>query len=329
MFDISEIIDVHLEITSLCNAICPLCPRNFYGYPHNAGYVEKNMSLSDAQIIFKPEFLSQLKTIWINGNFGDAVMNPDTLDIIKYFRDNNSQLSISISTNGSARNSKFWKGLAEQKVKVIFCIDGLEDTHRLYRQNTSWSTIIKNAKTFINSGGVAIWKMIKFDHNAHQIAECKQLSKSMGFGYFDLVDIGRNTGPVFDTRGKLTHTLGNYSGETNIHVLLHKKKTDLVLPEDIGDPKAEIECASIRNRSIYVSSTGVVSPCCWVGFGEYGQGDIHSTSARQLEKIIKKNNALEYPLAECIEWFSDIKHSWKFQTYEEGRLVVCDANCGK
>lgn len=329
MIQFSEIRVVHLELSSLCNAVCPLCPRNYYGYPHNSGYTEKNLTLEEIKIIFKPDFLSQLKRIWINGNFGDAVMNPDTPDIVKYFRDHNPTTIIEISTNGSARNSAFWKALAKQKVNVLFCIDGLEDTHYLYRQNTVWSNIIKNAKTFIDAGGIAVWKMIRFDHNKHQIDECKQLAKSLGFNRFDLVDCGRDTGPVFNNQGQLTHILGNYTGKTDLQQMLLKKTTDLVLPEDIGLPKNTITCSAKTNKSIYISSEGNVSPCCWVGFGRYGQGDVHSTSARQLETLIRKNNALEYPIEECIKWFADIESSWGCTTYEQGRLVVCDSNCGK
>lgn len=149
--------EVHLELSSLCNARCPLCPRNFRGYPYNDGYIETNLSLNSCQHIFSPAFLKQLDHIWINGNFGDAVMNPETPKIIEYFYSQNSHLNIEMSTNGSARDAWFWQQLSG-KVKVYFCLDGLEDTHHLYRQNTSWPTIIKNAKTFIEAGGMLFGK---------------------------------------------------------------------------------------------------------------------------------------------------------------------------
>jgi MoaA/NifB/PqqE/SkfB family radical SAM enzyme len=146
MIAIDQIRAVHLEISSLCNARCPLCYRNFHGYPHNDGYVETNFSLDNAKHIFSPNFLQQLQEILINGNFGDAVMNPETPDIIEYFRSQNAYLKIDISTNGSARSKSFWQRLAKVGAAVQFCLDGLEDTHHLYRQNTNWRTILKNAR---------------------------------------------------------------------------------------------------------------------------------------------------------------------------------------
>lgn len=334
MFDYLEIRDVHLEISSLCNAACPLCPRNFRGYPYNDGYPETNFTLSNAHVIFKPEFLKQLTRIWINGNYGDIVMNPEAIDIIKYFREHNKDFKIEVSTNGSARNKNFWVSLAELNVEVSFCLDGLEDTHHLYRQNTSWKTIIKNAKTFIAAGGKARWKFVKFDHNIHQIDSCRKLANDLGFLRFETVDHGRNLGPVFNKHGKHTHNIGNYSGTTEFNVLFLKKTTDEVLLEDIVDcrtPKKNISCFSKNKRSIYIAANGDVSPCCWTGFfpKTYGRGEYHQAINSQISPLIAKHNALEYPLDECIKWFLSVEQKWDIDSYKSGRLVVCDDYCGK
>ena len=79
--------------------------------------------------MFPREFIQRLSEILINGNYGDIVMNPESLDIIEYFRGLNSKLHIPISTNGAARDKQFWQRLAELDTKIYFCLDGLEDTH--------------------------------------------------------------------------------------------------------------------------------------------------------------------------------------------------------
>lgn len=333
MISLKDIRDIHLEISSMCNARCPLCPRNFRGYPYNNGYVETNLTLTNAQHIFLPALLKQLTRIWINGNFGDAVMNPETPDIVEYFRSHNKDLIIDISTNGSARNQDFWIRLAQAKSNVSFCLDGLEDTHHLYRQSTNWLTIINNAKIFISAGGNAIWKMIPFDHNQHQIEECKTLSKQLGFTQFALVPDGRDKGPVFDKQGNLIHVLGNYQEETSFEVLFHKKKTDMILLEDIVDNVTKhenINCYTKQERSIYINSIGDVYPCCWTGFNPktYGKGDYHQAVNAQLMPLINNNNALENSLEECLKWFNKIEASWTKDTFENGRLVCCNDNCG-
>ncbi len=332
MYNISQIKHVHLEISSRCNAACPLCPRNFYGYPYNDGYVEHDMTLSEAKTIFYPEFLFQLNEIYINGNFGDAVMNPDTVPIVEYFQNSNPKLNITISTNGGARDKTFWKSLARANATIIFCIDGLEDTHALYRQNTLYSTVIKNAQTFIQAGGHAIWKMIKFDHNHHQFTQAQEISNSLGFKEFRPTDHGRNQGPVYDQHGNLLHTLG-HPPTTEFKMLFNSRKTEDVLLEDIvGTRKpSAITCDVQKRKSIYISSTGDVYPCCFLGFSPktYGNGNYHQAANAQFQQSISYNNALENNLETCLKWFSKIENSWKIPTFEQGRLVICNDVCGQ
>ena len=333
MIQFDDIQNVQLEISSLCNASCPWCPRTFWGYPYNGGYPEVNLTLEQVKTVFDSKFLSQLTSIVINGNFGDIVMNPEGADIVEYFRNSNPNLSITISTNGSARSKEFWQQLAINRATVIFCLDGLEDTHHLYRQNTSWSTIIKNATIFIEAGGDAVWKFIKFKHNIHQLDACNTMSQQMGFSKFIAVNDGRDTAPVFNKQGELTHVLGDYTGETDFKVLFHKKKTDLILLEDITPgrtPKSKIVCKTQMNKSIFVAANGDVSPCPWTGMypTTYGNGQYHQAANAQLTPLISKNNALNYSLRECIEWFSNITNLWDCTTYESGRLVICDDVCG-
>lgn len=291
------------------------------------------MTLRQCQQILREDFVRQLTSVRINGNFGDIVMNPDGADIAEYLRSTNSDLDIQISTNGGARDRAFWQRLARTGAEVIFALDGLSDTHHLYRQNTLWKTVINNARVFIEHGGVAVWQMIKFKHNQHQIDQCRQMSETMGFHRFILRSEGRDTAPVFDRYGNLTHTLGDYQGEREFKILFHRKKTNTMLLEDIVSdrvPKKKIQCEAQESGSIYIAANGDVSPCCWTGFypRTYGRGQYHQAANAQLIPLMARNNALQYSVEECIEWFGKIAQSWKQGTYQTGRLVICDDNCG-
>jgi len=115
LYTVKDIREVHLEISSECNAACPKCPRNLCGYPHNDGYVEHSMTLAEAQHIFPVEFLNHLNKITINGNFGDIVMNPDAVEIVEYFKQHmHSNAIVAVSTNGGAKDRMFWRRLGEQ-----------------------------------------------------------------------------------------------------------------------------------------------------------------------------------------------------------------------
>ena len=335
MYTFDQIRHVHLEISSRCNANCPLCPRSFFGYPYNNGFTERNLALAEAQIIFPPDFIKQLDELYINGNFGDAVMNPETVDIIEYFKKHNPKLHVMISTNGGARNKKFWQDLARLNTEVYFCIDGLEDTHHLYRQNTLYSTVIQNARTFIAAGGRAVWRMIEFDHNKHQQAEAQQLSQQLGFSRFMLTRGDRINSPVFDKDGKLTHTIGDplkEFGEIDFEKMRDVRLNGEILLEDIADNHIPqpISCQVQKQKSVYVASTGDVFPCCYLGFEPktFGRGGWHQAVNKQFSHMIEKNNALKHPLAECIAWFEEIEKTWTIPEFEQGRLVICNRQCG-
>lgn len=323
MYNISDIVALDIELSSRCNAACPLCPRNFFGYPENRGYIEHDMTLAEAQHILKPDFLAQLKSVWINGNFGDMLMNPDTVDIIKYIKQHSSA-AIDISTNGGARNREFWQDLAKLQVTVHFCIDGLEDTHSIYRQNTVYSVVMANAQTFIAAGGRAIWKMIRFDHNAHQITAAKNLAKQLGFVYHNLVDHGRSNSPVFNKKKQLTRIIGQVS-ESDFEVLQQTRfDPKIIIPTR---STTAITCKAQVKKELYISSTGDVYPCCFMGYYpntfEHGMNTHYGLVNKELAPLAKNHNALQHSLEECISWFNSITPTWDSEP-----LRICNDSCG-
>lgn len=321
-----------MEFSSLCNARCPLCPRNLFGYPYNRGYEETSLTLELIQKSFSPQFIKQITILLINGNFGDFTANLESLEIIKYFKSHNRNLIIQISTNGSARNNDFWFELGKiSKTKVEFCLDGLEDTHHLYRQDTDFNKIIQNAKTFMSAGGYAVWKMIKFDHNNHQIDEAEKRSKEYGFKEFRLEDHGRNSGPVFDRKGNLVHIMGDWNAHTNIEEIIefHADSTKKYI-YPAYDENRKLDCFTKNSKSIYIAADGKVYPCCYMGFSPhtYDKG-FHGFINSQIKKIIFNNDLHQTTLEEAIKWFGNVESSWTKTSIENGRVVQCDVACGK
>lgn len=338
IYSVDQIKHLHLEISSLCNAACPLCPRNFWGYEYNAGYKEHNMTLAEAQKIFSIEFVKQLRHLVINGNFGDAVMNPDTVPIVNYFKSHNPGLHINISTNGAARDAKFWQALAAEGAEVTFCIDGIDDyTHALYRRNTLYSTVMKNSATFIAAGGRANWKMIDFEHNRDQQKLAQEISAQQGFANFFLMNDGRDNGPVYNKTGDFVGVIGaskiDWTPPPHVESLLDRHSNPAFKNDRITwvqkEPVKEIHCEVAQSLSVYVSSTGDVFPCCYTGMhlSRKNNTDI-GFGMEQIDRIMTKNNALEYDLATCVEWFEHIESSWQIDSFENGRLLTCNKSCG-
>jgi sulfatase maturation enzyme AslB (radical SAM superfamily) len=287
------------------------------------------MTLSQAKKIFTQSFLQQLNHILINGNYGDFITAQDGFEIVEYFIQTNPKLQIEISTNASGKPN-IWKKLGSLKTKVHFRIDGLKDTHHLYRQYTNFDLIIENAKQFIAGGGHAIWAFIPFDHNRHQINEAKQLSKDLGFKEFQIVDAGRNVGPVFTRDGKYSHSLGEYTGSKDFEELytfhLHYVDKPEITILNTPYPNRKIDCYSKKQKEIYITANGEVYPCCWLGF--YPMQETGNPSNMQLRPLINKNNALEYGIENAIKWFDKIEKSWALDSVRNGKIYTCNETCG-
>jgi MoaA/NifB/PqqE/SkfB family radical SAM enzyme len=335
MFKYSDIRVVHLEISSRCNAACPDCPRNLRGVEVADIFNDfevRDMTLAEVKKLFPVDFLSQLHMILINGNHGDFITCREGLEIIKYFSESNPYMQIEISTNASGQ-PKIWSQLgAIPNVKVLFRLDGLADTHHLYRQYTDFNLIINNAKLFIAAGGNAEWHMIAFDFNEHQREDAKLLSEQLGFKRFELVDVGRNNMVVFDKNGNYSHTIGNPTHDQQDFIsLMEVRKTrrlDTTYQLQFYEkyPAKEINCKVKNPAWIYVQSNGQVYPCCWTGRAP--DTNPIASGNEQISALSKNNNALEIGLEAAIDWFNELERAWQIKTVAAGRPWICNETCG-
>jgi MoaA/NifB/PqqE/SkfB family radical SAM enzyme len=328
---LEQIRALHIELTTRCNARCPMCMRNYRGSNFNSGYPLTELTLSDIKKIFTPNFLKNIQSIQFCGNLGDFGLCRDAIQIVEYFLQH-CEAEICIETNGSIRTPDWWAQLVSPKVIIYFALDGLADTHTLYRQNTDWQKVIDNASAFIKAGGRAIWKFIPFEHNKHQIEECEKLSKEMGFEEFSIWDQGRNQGPVYTSNGNFSHWLGipDPNGPPPIDSLLedHLNWFDpetVIAKTDISD-NLKIDCHHKNTSQIYIAADGSVYPCCWLG---YFPKSMHQPGNIQIKNLVSENNALEHSLEHAIEWFDRVYESWKIRTVQDGKLFTCLQACGR
>ena len=210
---------LQLEITNYCNAACPQCERNYMIQLQNENDearrewntvdydVELNntyLSIGDIKKTFLPDRWTHLDEIVFCGNVDEPVINPDVIEIIKHFYHlDNKDKDIWVHVNGGSRNESFWNELGElskelnNRLTVIFGIDGDEETNHLYRRNVDWKTLQRNWRAYISAGGRAAWQFIIFKWNQHQIDNIKKLSESEGFVRFGIIESFRNDDPNY------------------------------------------------------------------------------------------------------------------------------------
>jgi len=267
MYQPHEIRRLDIETTNSCNAACPQCART-PGDGSDPG-LKDFLSFDVFSKKILPSFLNHINLIEFNGCTGDNAMHPDIIKFCQYAIEH-CPGKIRLSTNGSMRDEKFWAELgklfSQSRTSVRWALDGLADTHDLYRVNTDWNRIINNANAFISAGGKAEWQMIVFEHNQHQIEECKNLSKQLGFVEFSLVKSDRfnKTGQseVYN-KGSLSHVIKKSTFDFKTVEFIDWTAEGIAI-DKINYSKINIKCKSADIKWLGIYADGTVWPCCYM-----------------------------------------------------------------
>jgi MoaA/NifB/PqqE/SkfB family radical SAM enzyme len=323
-----KISKIEIEVSSFCNARCPLCPRESHGGDYSF-FNQVNLSSTFFEIYFPKQVVAEIKELILCGLVGEPAMNKYLIDIIKWFRNINPDLYIEVYTNGSVQKPEWWFELGTllgQNGNTIFSIDGLEDTNHIYRKDVKWDRVIDNAKAYIKSGAKSTWQFIPFKHNQHQVEEAEKLSKDMGFTYFktkisfrDLVtpsDIEPSNDPRFSPQGQKLDFGNMPAVETYLNNL-------------------DIDCYAIRDSSVYISAEGLVFPCCHTASVMFINDDYLPKGydwLRDAKNKLDKDNISLYKnkLDQILisDTFLNIKGSWD-KNMNTGRHPLCAALCGR
>lgn len=364
MWSITKKYLLHIEPSTVCNAACPLCPR----YVMSSKRVRDDLdlrSISYDQYIkwFPATFIKeQVSRIMLCGNQGDPFAAKDIDKIIKYSIDNlDDTASFIAHSNGGLRDTALWSEIGSYVQGdpyaryVFFSIDGLKDTNHLYRRNVRWEKLIDNAKAYIDAGGNAVWDLLVFKHNEHQIEEIQSYAKSLGF---HRVRIKRPDGfyfnnqlhkrGVYDATGNLEYTIeassiseyANAPVNTPRNNRLPSSLIDLNYKDDtISDYKSYIEfenhcinCKSMHEwgAEVMISSDGLVLPCCYIG--EMWTSKRNESARIQLINLFDTDNMHldKVSFIDIMTYFDNVVvPTWEKNTYADGKLLYCSRFCGQ
>ena len=345
----APIAQLHLELTSKCNAACPQCLRNVRGGRDNPRLPLTELSLADVQLAVSP-LLPSLERVMLCGNYGDPSAARDCLRVVSWLRQAKPSLVVAFFSNGGAKAPTFWAELGRLLTAPSFCrfaIDGLEDTNHLYRQKVQWTKLEANVRAFVAAGGHAQQDFLVFRHNEHQLALAQAWAARMGIVRFQLKRTKRfvdkasgvllSHTPVEDSAGQVVRKLEpplnpKYRNEADMHEL--RAVLDQYGSLDEYYDQAAICCKAASDREIYLSAECLLFPCCFLAGELYNRrGDSqllkllteHGVSLESLRVNERRSTTevLQSPL------FTHLTvASWAKPSLRQGKLRTCAAVCG-
>lgn len=280
---------------------------------------------------FKPIMEAKPSCVYFCGNYGEPALYRDLTKAIVLLR--TQDVHIGMNTNGGVHAAQWWSSLARHMGKnahVTFSLDGLEDTHHIYRRKTDYKHVEQSMRAFIDAGGEAEWHFLIFKHNEHQVDEARARAKKFG-AKFTL----KRTSRFIDIKGQLSSTYQVIDG-TKLELptnpdYVNKEMLELST-EDYQSylDATPIACKTSKERSVYVSADAHVLPCCWTG--QLVDPKQHGNERIKLlmDTLGKSSiSLLHHSVEEIVKGriFAEIERGWGCNR-AQGRVSACSINCG-
>ena len=336
---------LQIDISSHCNARCGACARNKDGGETEPDLVLKHFDMNLWERLCKEDtkgwYINQLT---LNGNWGDPMMHPDLVDMVKMWSANHPETFVTIHTNGSMRSAEFWADLAKALRQhhshlVNFSVDGLKDTHHMYRRKTDFDKIIENIKVFNGAGGTSRIITTAFEHNRHQLTELKNLAETLKCRAYVVRHSHIDEMAIKDKDESYTLKASN-DIEENEYQFDHDDWT----MSDLKDGKQwrqishlvndsanlnETKCPWYNEGEVQIDPFGTVWPCCHVS--------LYGTSLSKYEKLLHEaddsiierrteNNLFKRNLYEILSdgWWNGHMN----KVVKNAKWEVCKSTCG-
>ena len=325
--------NLQIDMTSHCNARCAGCVRQVNG----TTTVKPELPLTNFSLDVWKRLATQdtrgwfIKELVLNGNWGDPMMHPNLVEMLDTWVEHHPETFLIIHTNGSMRSLDFWHKLGKTCRKfpnhmIMFAIDGLEDTHSIYRVRTKYNKILENIKSFTNAKGRAKVIMTAFEHNKHQIKQVEEVAKSLGCIEFEVRE------------SHLPHTVqdGVTIEETDIetyqvqfaeHNWPMSDARDAEIYNEIQLPRFDTKCPWYNDRQVQIDPWMQVWPCCHVShFGlDHTKANLAEVDNSFLDAR-KTNGLINYTLSEILsnDWFSEVLPD----AISDASWQTCRETCG-
>jgi MoaA/NifB/PqqE/SkfB family radical SAM enzyme len=249
------------------------------------------------------------KTFALCGNYGDPIYYDQLFDVVDYLKE--KQAIVEIVTNGSYRTKEWWEELASRLTSddsVILSIDGLPENFTEYRINAEWKSILTGISVLANSPVKLVWKYIIFSYNQNNIKDAEELSKTLGFNEFSIIESDR-----FDGENDYLKPNMDELGSRGQQMILWKTQWKKKIEDVEISPKCKL------NDQHFISAQGYYMPCCFVGSHKfyyksefYNNKEMYDISNTTISQILQLDRVIDF-----------------YNTLEDVKLNYCTFNCPK
>jgi hypothetical protein len=176
LVDTWDVNEIQVELTNRCSLKCSYCPRT----------VEK-LHNSDLPIACIEDVLMSKKWDIVDdvGSYGDSIFYRHYHEFLKILA-KADVVSYFAHFAATGRNKAWWDKTIDlfdavvksgTRIKILFGIDGLEDTSKMHRIGQDWNEITHAMRRTKEVGCDPIWQFIPMRFNEHQIDEAARLAK--------------------------------------------------------------------------------------------------------------------------------------------------------
>ena len=251
-----DVKDIELELSTYCNADCPLCYRNYKSFRH---HYPNDVTRPLVDITNQLDGFRGLEWVRLVGSISEPTLYSELFGLISYIKSRN--IRIEMCTNGDTHTPDWWSELSsylDADDRVYFTICGsTQRIHETYRRGTSLERILNNARAFRSDHKNDYAQCIRFKYNSDDFD---------GNQFKSMVSVFSH---VYWTETFLVKDLSNYTDPSGIDMLYpcDRKVSDYLKVSTIADAKfrsrvkGKAKCMSIEKNLIQIDVNGKVYPC--------------------------------------------------------------------
>ena len=191
---------IRVEASSFCQLRCPSCPTTTGAIRPAIG--SGFLRLDDfRRLIADNPSIARVEL----SNYGEILLNPDLLGILKYACDKSVAVTMSNGLNLNHATDALLEGLVRYRVRHITCsIDGASAaTYRVYRVRGRFEKVIHHIERINHFKRMQrsefphlTWQFVVFGHNEHEIPLARKMAARLGMSFQPKISWDAKFSPV-------------------------------------------------------------------------------------------------------------------------------------